>query len=79
MHGPYAHRIPGENREIVQAPSSCGPNELFRLLGASIIEAAVVGGALQLTFSNGDMLTLTDDSDQYESFVITVDGREMVI
>jgi len=35
--------------------------------------------AAELVFSNGDTLRLIDDSDQYESFVVTFPGRTVVI
>ena len=39
MEGQYVHRIPTEHRELVQARSGCGPNELHRLLGKSVTAA----------------------------------------
>src|SRR5690242_21641548 len=63
MEGRYVHSITSENREIIQERSSCGPNELFRLLGQSVIDAAVISDdSLRLTFSNADTLTLIDDT-----------------
>ena len=71
LEGRYVHQSPSQGREIAQARSSCGPNELFRLLGESVKEIVVVSAnSLRLCFSNGDCLLLTDDSEQYESFVI---------
>ena len=80
MEGQYLHTITSEDRQIVQDRSSCGPNELFRLLGQSVTDAVVVSrDSLRVTFSNGDTLTLTDDTDQYESFIITFDRVDMVV
>ena len=80
MEGTYVHQIGSENCEIVQARSSRGPNELFRLPGQSVTDLAVIApDRLKLLFSNGDALILVDDSDQYESFVITLQGRMIVV
>jgi len=80
MEGQYVHDIPTENRQIVQARSSCGANELYRLLGQSVTDALVISDeTLRIAFSNGDSLSLIDDTDQYESFVITSGQLSMVI
>ena len=80
MEGQYVHAIPSDNRQIVQPRSSCGPNDLSRLLGQSVTDAVVISdNSLRLTFSNGDTLTLVVDTDQYESFVIAFNQLEMVI
>jgi hypothetical protein len=80
MEGQYVHSVTSENRQIVQPRSSCGPNELFRLLGHSVTDVAVISeDSLRINFSNGDTLTLIDDSDQYESFAITYDELQTVI
>jgi hypothetical protein len=80
MEGRYVHAIPSEGRHIIQDRSSCGHNELFRLFGPEVTDAVVVSAdSLRLTFSNGDILTLIDDTDQYESFNITFDQVEMVV
>jgi hypothetical protein len=79
MEGQYVH-LTSEDREIVQPRSSCGPNELFRLLGQSVVEVAIISTERMLiSFSNGDALTLIDDSEQYESFVVNWDQRIIVI
>ena len=79
LEGRYIHRI--GTREIVQERSSSGPNELFRLLGQTVTDATVMPPkSLAIGFSNGDSLTLTDDSDQYESFTIgSPEGGYIVI
>jgi hypothetical protein len=80
MEGQYIHEITSENRQVIQPRSSCGPNELYRLLGQSVTDAVVVSDStLRLSFSNGEMLTLIDDTDQYESFVISFNQVEMVV
>ena len=80
LEGKYAHRIPTERRELVQARSGCGPNELQRLLGKSVTAARVLSPEqAELVFSNGDSLLLVDDSDQYESFIFTLRERKMVV
>ena len=80
MEGRYVHQIPSQGREITQARSSCGPNELFRLLGESVKETVVVSAdSLKLCFSNGACLLLPDDSKQYESFVIRSEQGFIVI
>ncbi len=78
--GRYIHRIAVDNRELIQEPSSCGYNELHRLLGATVAKAVVSSpNSLTLSFSNGDLLILVDDSQQYESFLIGSDGRLIII
>lgn len=80
LEGQYVHCVTSENRQIVQQRSSCGPNELYRLLGQAVVGAVVVlDDRLRITFSNGDTLTLIDDSDQYESFIIEVNRMSMVV
>ena len=60
--------------------SSCGPNELFRLLGQSVSRVLEVPpDSLEFLFSNGDLLLLVDDSDQFESFVFTLRDRTVVM
>ncbi len=79
MQGTYIHQIRSESREFVQA-GSCGPNELFRLLGQSVTDLRVIAPkSFEITFSNGDALILVDDSDQYESFAITLRDRAIVV
>lgn len=69
MEGRYVHQMPSGNRQVDQPPSSCGPNELFRLLGAAVISATVISpDTLRVHFSNGDILLLMDKTDLYESF-----------
>lgn len=78
--GRYVHQLPSQGREITRARSSCGSNELFRLLGESVNEAVVLSpDSLQLCFSNGDCLLLIDDSEQYESFVSQSEQGHIVI
>jgi len=78
MEGSYVHRF--GIREIHQDRSSCGPNELHRLLGQTITGLSVLPPrSLTLSFSNGDELMLVDDSDQYESFLIESPKGLMVI
>ena len=80
MEGRYVHAIPSEDRQIIQDRSSCGHNELFRLLGQRVTDAVVISAdSLRLTFSNDDTLTLIDDTDQYESFNITFNQVELVV
>ena len=80
MEGQYIHEITSENRKIIQPRSSCGPNELYRLLGECLTDAVVISAStLRLSFSNGDTLTLIDDTDQYESFIISFNQVEMVV
>jgi hypothetical protein len=80
MEGQYVHKIASENRQVIQPRSSCGPNELYRLLGQSVTDAVVTSDStLNLSFSNGDMLTLIDDDDQYESFGISFNQIEMIV
>jgi hypothetical protein len=80
MEGRYVHEITSENRQVIQPRSSCGPNELYRLLGQSVTDVVVPSDSiLRLSFSNGDTLTLIDDTDQYESFVISFNQVEMVV
>ena len=79
MEGRYIHQV-ADGREILQIRSSCGPNELFRLLGESVTEVDVVSpDTLCLLFSNSDVLLLIDDSEQYESFVIGSNSGVIVI
>jgi hypothetical protein len=80
MEGDYVHQIRAESREIAQERSSSGPNELHRLLGKTVIRVRVLSPAsAELIFSNGDALLLIDDSDQYESFIVTLKDRIIVI
>jgi hypothetical protein len=80
MEGGYVHRIPAEKRENRQTRSSSGPNELYRLVGKSVANAKVLSPESgELVFSNGDTLTLIDDSDQYESFVLTLPDKIIVV
>ncbi len=80
MEGVYVHRIRSEGRELTQARSSCGPNELHRLLGTSITETRILSPErAELVFSNGDALLLIDDSDQNESFILDLHDRTVVI
>ena len=56
MEGKYIHRIYPEGKEIVRDGSSCGPNELFRLLGQSVSRVLEVPpDSFELLFSNGDL------------------------
>jgi hypothetical protein len=42
------------------------------LLAQSVTDVVVLSDSiLRLSFSNGDTLTLIDDTDQYESFIIS--------
>jgi hypothetical protein len=72
MEGRYVHEITSENRQLIQRDllavrtncTGCWGNPLpMRLVLSESI--------LRLSFSNGDMLTLIDDTDQYESFIIS--------
>jgi hypothetical protein len=61
MEGRYVHEITSENRQLIQPRSSCGPNELYRLLGQSVTDAVVLSESiLRPSLSNGDTLTLID-------------------
>jgi hypothetical protein len=63
LEGSYVHKI--GIREIIRNRSSCGPNELHRLLGQTITEVTVLDPkSLSISFSDGDQLVLIDDSDQ---------------
>ncbi len=80
MEGDYVHRIRSEDRELTQARSSCGPNELHRLLGTSITETRILSPErAEIVFSNGDALLLIDDADQYGSFILDLHDRTVVI
>ena len=49
-------------------------------MGQSVTDVLIISDdTLRITFSNGDSLSLIDDTDQYESFVITSGQLEMVI
>ena len=72
--------LTSENRQVIQARSSCGPNDLYRLLGRSVTDVVVASkSTLRLSFSNGDTLSMIDDTDQYESFVISFNQVEIVV
>jgi len=80
MEGRYVHEVTSENRQVIQTRSSCGPNDLYRLLGRSVTDVVVLSeSTLRLSFSNGDTLALIDDTDQYESFVISFNQVEIVV
>jgi hypothetical protein len=80
MEGRYVHEVISENRENEQARSSSGPNELHRLVGKSITDVRVMSPeSAELFFSNGDILRLIDDSDEYESFVLNFGGKFIVV
>jgi hypothetical protein len=51
-----------------------------QVAGAILTDVVVLSDSiLRLSFSNGDTLTLIDDTDQYESFVISFNQVEMVV
>ena len=80
MEGHYVHEVRSENRTNDQPRSSSGPNELHRLVGKSITDVRVISPeSAELLFSNGDILRLIDDSDEYESFVLNMGGKTIVV
>lgn len=63
--------ISKDNRVIVTEGEAPPNTNLVCLLGSTLTAAQVVEeDVLQLIFSNGDRLTLFDDSPQFESFQI---------
>jgi hypothetical protein len=60
------------SREIIWERDEFPSEGISKLLGQSLSRVAVEdSGALEFTFSQGDRLSLFDDSEQYESFQIT--------
>ena len=79
VEGRYVHEIPAEHRENEQAASSCGPNELYRLVGKSITDFRVLSPeSAELAFSNGDTLRIIDDG-RYECLVLTFADKIIVV
>jgi hypothetical protein len=67
-------------REIVWERDEFPSEGISHLLGQTLSEVAVEeSGALELTFSQGDRLSLFDESEQYESFQITCGDRWIVV
>ncbi|HVZ18816.1 MAG TPA: hypothetical protein VG897_16995 [Terriglobales bacterium] len=56
------------------------PSEGISVLLGQTLSAVTNGsnGALEFAFSNGDRLSLFDDSEQYESFQITCGDRHII-
>jgi len=53
---------------------------IHRLLSQAVTAASIdAPRSFTLTFASGDALTVLDDSPQYESFSLRVDGRELHI
>jgi hypothetical protein len=79
IEGRYVHEIRAEARENEQAASSCGPNELYRLVGKSITDVRVLSPeSAEIAFSNGDTLRIVDDS-RYECLVLTLADKIIVV
>ncbi len=55
-------------------------SNLMMLLGKKIVNAiANPNGKLELAFDDGMKLGFLDDSSQYESYRINIDGKEIVV
>jgi hypothetical protein len=79
IQGRYVHEIRAEHRENEQAASSCGPNELYRLLGKSITCFKCLSAESgELAFSNGDTLRIFDDG-HYECLVLSLAEKVIVV
>ena len=60
------------SREVIWRRDEFPSEGISKLLGQTLSRVTVGdSGALELTFSQGDCLSLFDDSEQYESFQIT--------
>lgn len=81
IEGKVVHRVGSEGRDVIhERGGPTGPNEFWRLLGQTITGLQPQPpDSLRISFSNGDSLTLVDDSEQYESFVIEAPGQIVVI
>lgn len=69
-----------DSQEIVWERDKFPSEGISKLLGQTLSGVTVEdSGALELTFSQGDRLSLFDDSEQYESFQITCGDLWIVI
>lgn len=79
MQGRYKCHLFGAAKPLVYSV----PSVARRLLGA--IESTVVEARtekdrnLELKLSNGTIISVLDDSDQYESFSIRIAGTEIIV
>ena len=68
------------SKEIVWERDEFPSEGISKLLGQTLSEVCLgANGALELTFSKGDRLSLFDDSQQYESFQVGYGDRPIVV
>jgi hypothetical protein len=80
LEGGFAHGdVESESiHQVLQVPVH--ESHLMRLLGASITEASASrDGTLRLVFSNGDVLNILNDTDEYESYQIQIGDKIVVV
>lgn len=68
-----------ENKNLVENVANKGVI-FFDILGSRIISVVTHGVyRVDLVFSSGDKVTLTDDSERYESIILEVSGKTIVV
>ncbi|MGB9377097.1 MAG: hypothetical protein WCB04_06240 [Mycobacteriales bacterium] len=74
-----AYRNASDNDEMVDAPPLASTS-LVSLVGQYVTAGRVESSRqLLLELEGGGWLRLTDNSEMYESFIITIDGKETIV
>ena len=75
----FGYRKAGEGQTSVQHLTS-GHTPLVGLIGMQVCEVIInLPREVVLRFDDGSLLDFNDDSNAYESYMISLDGQEMIV
>jgi cytoskeletal protein RodZ len=75
MHGDRRNE---SSHQVIRVPVQ--ESNLMRLLGSSVVASSSNNeGTLKLIFSNGDVLQILDDSEDYESYQLRIGETVIVV
>ena len=76
--GSFAYRAREGDLSTYSVPE--GSESLLRLPGKTVVAATVESGCdLRLVFDDGQVIVCLDDSTAYESYSLSIDGREIFV
>lgn len=80
VEGTFEHQVTADTADVDAGEPPLGVSRLMQLVGEPVVAASVEGaGTLDLRFANGQVFRCLDDSSTYESYRISISGREIVV
>lgn len=76
----FSHFATSSTAKVEITPVPVAESRLMQVIGESVVTATGGrDGQLRLSFSNGHLLVIYDDSKIYESYRIFIDNTEIII